>query len=84
VKHEASCLIYICTCSKTNTTSADAYMVDKLREENSELRYLLKEQLKVSGKCCYAKAPAYYQIRQRLIELGYGPEIISDILGEQL
>jgi len=59
-------------------------MVDKLREENSELRYLLKEQLKVSGKCCYAKAPAYYQIRQRLIELGYGPEIISDILGEQL
>ena len=78
MKHEASCLIYICTCS--NTISE----IDKLREENSELRYLLKEQLKVSGKCCYAKAPAYYQIRQRLIELGYGPDIISDILGEQL
>jgi hypothetical protein len=74
-KHEASCLIYICTCSKPTE-------LDKLREENSELRYLLKEQLKISGKCCYAKAPAYTQIRQRLIDLGYGPEIITEILGE--
>jgi hypothetical protein len=78
VKHEASCLIYICTCS--NTISE----IDKLREENSELRYLLKEQLKISGKCCYAKAPAYAQIRQKLVEMGYGPEIITDILGEEL
>lgn len=55
-----------------------------LRQENDELRYLLKEQLKISGKCCYAKAPAYAQIRQKLVEMGYGPEIITDILGEEL
>ena len=58
--------------------------IDKLREENSELRHLLKEQLKISGKCCYAKAPAYAQIRQKLVEMGYGSEIITDILGEEL
>lgn len=58
--------------------------IDKLREENSELRYLLKEQLKISGKCCYAKAPLYDQIRKRLIDLGYGPEILTEILGEEL
>jgi len=58
--------------------------IDKLREENSELRYLLKEQLKISGKCCYAKAPAYAQIRQKLIEMGYGPELITEVLGDEL
>ena len=58
-------------------------VIDALREENGELRHLLKEQLKISGKCCYAKAPAYAQIRQRLIELGYGPEILTEILGEE-
>jgi hypothetical protein len=58
--------------------------IDRLREENDELRHLLKEQLKISGKCCYAKAPAYAQIRQKLFELGYGPEIITEILGEEL
>jgi hypothetical protein len=58
-------------------------VIDALREENGELRHLLKEQLKISGKCCYAKAPAYAQIRQRLFELGYGPEILTEILGEE-
>lgn len=58
-------------------------VIDALREENGELRHLLKEQLKISGKCCYAKAPVYAQIRQRLIELGYGPEILTEILGEE-
>lgn len=58
-------------------------VIDALREENGELRHLLKEQLKISGKCCYAKAPAYAQIRQRLLELGYGPEILTEILGEE-
>lgn len=56
--------------------------IDRLREENDELRHLLKEQLKISGKCCYAKAPAYAQIRQKLIEMGYGPELITEILGD--
>lgn len=59
-------------------------VVDKLIEENNELRLLLKEQLKISGKCCYAKAPAYAEMRARLINLGYGPEIITEILGEDL
>ncbi|NDC24386.1 MAG: hypothetical protein EBZ49_09705 [Proteobacteria bacterium] len=58
--------------------------IESLKAENEELRMLLKEQLKISGKCCYAKAPAYAQIRQRLIELGYGPEILTEILGEDL
>lgn len=58
--------------------------IDRLREENDELRHLLKEQLKISGKCCYAKAPAYAQIRQKLIEMGYGPELITEILGDKL
>jgi hypothetical protein len=58
--------------------------IDRLREENDELRHLLKEQLKISGKCCYAKAPAYTQIRQKLFDLGYGPEIVTEILGEEL
>ncbi len=58
--------------------------IDRLIQENSELRHLLKEQLKISGKCCYAKAPAFAQIRQKLIELGYGPEIITEILGQEL
>jgi hypothetical protein len=56
----------------------------ELQRENAELRMLLKEQLKISGKCCYAKAPAYAEIRNRLINLGYGPEIITEILGEDL
>jgi hypothetical protein len=56
----------------------------ELERENAELRMLLKEQLKISGKCCYAKAPAYAEIRNRLINLGYGPEIITEILGEDL
>lgn len=59
-------------------------VIDALREENSELKYLLKEQLKISGKCCYAKAPAFAQIRQKLIDLGYGPKIITEILGEDV
>lgn len=58
--------------------------VDRLIEENAELRLLLKEQLKISGKCCYAKAPAYAQIRAKLIDLGYGSELITQILGEDL
>jgi len=58
--------------------------IDRLREENDELRHLLKEQLKISGKCCYAKAPAYAQIRQKLIEMGYGPELITEVLGDEL
>ena len=58
--------------------------VDRLVQENCELRLLLKEQLKISGKCCYAKAPAYAEMRVRLINLGYGPEIITEILGEDL
>jgi hypothetical protein len=60
-----------------------ARVIDSLKAENQELRNLLKEQLKISGKCCYAKAPAYAQIRQRLLELGYGPEILTEILGEE-
>ena len=56
----------------------------KLERENDELRLLLKEQLKISGKCCYAKAPAYAEIKAKLINLGYGPEIITEILGEDL
>ncbi len=56
----------------------------KLVHENDELRKLLKEQLKISGKCCYAKAPAYSKIREKLIELGYGPDIISETIGEEL
>lgn len=58
--------------------------LEEVKKENEELRELLKEQLKISGKCCYAKAPAYAQIRQRLIELGYGPALITEILGEDL
>lgn len=58
--------------------------IDRLREENDELRYLLKEQLKISGRCCYAKAPAYDQIRKKLIGMGYGPEIVREVLGEEL
>lgn len=58
--------------------------IDRLVLENCELRHLLKEQLKISGKCCYAKAPAYAEIRHKLITLGYGPEIITEILGEDL
>jgi hypothetical protein len=58
--------------------------IDRLILENCELRQLLKEQLKISGKCCYAKAPAYAEIRHKLINLGYGPEIITEILGEDL
>jgi hypothetical protein len=58
--------------------------IDRLVLENCELRQLLKEQLKISGKCCYAKAPAYAEIRHKLINLGYGPEIITEILGEDL
>lgn len=61
-----------------------ARVIDALTEENCELRHLLKEQLKVSGKCCYAKAPAYAEIRYKLIKLGYGPDIITEILGEEL
>lgn len=57
---------------------------NELERENAELRLLLKEQLKISGKCCYAKAPAYAQIRQKLIEMGYGSELVTDILGEEL
>jgi len=56
----------------------------KLVHENDELRKLLKEQLKISGKCCYAKAPAYSKIREKLIELGYGPDIITETIGEEL
>lgn len=56
----------------------------KLVYENDELRKLLKEQLKISGKCCYAKAPAYSKIREKLIELGYGPDIITETIGEEL
>ena len=56
----------------------------KLVHENEELRKLLKEQLKISGKCCYAKAPAYSKIREKLIELGYGPDIINETIGEDL
>jgi hypothetical protein len=56
----------------------------ELERENAELRLLLKEQLKISGKCCYAKAPAYAEIKAKLINLGYGPEIITEILGEDL
>ena len=59
-------------------------VIESLKLENGELRHLLKEQLKISGKCCYAKAPAYAQIRQRLIELGYAKEIITEMLGEDL
>jgi hypothetical protein len=58
--------------------------IDMLREENDQLRYLLKEQLKISGKCCYAKAPAFAQMRHKLIQMGYGPQIINEILGEDL
>lgn len=58
--------------------------VDRLVQENCKLRLLLKEQLKISGKCCYAKAPAYAEIKAKLINLGYGPEIITEILGEDL
>jgi len=54
----------------------------KLISENDELRKLLKEQLKISGKCCYAKAPAYSKIREKLIELGYGPDIITETIGD--
>jgi len=60
------------------------HRINELEEENSELRRLLKEQLKISGKCCYAKAPAYAQIRQKLIEMGYGPELITEVLGDEL
>lgn len=67
-----------------NPTTMLIHEVDRLVNENSELRHLLKEQLKISGKCCYAKAPAYSQIRQKLIELGYGPEIITGMLGDEL
>lgn len=56
----------------------------ELERENAELRKLLKEQLKISGKCCYAKAPAYAEIKHKLINLGYGPDIITEILGEEL
>ena len=56
----------------------------RLISENDELRKLLKEQLKISGKCCYAKAPAYSKIREKLIELGYGPDIITETIGEEL
>ena len=55
-----------------------------LRQQNEELRKLLKEQLKISGKCCYAKAPAYSKVREKLIELGYGPDIITETIGEDL
>lgn len=58
--------------------------VDRLVHENCELRLLLKEQLKISGKCCYAKAPAYAEIKAKLINLGYGPELINEVLGEDL
>lgn len=58
--------------------------IDRLREENDQLRYLLKEQLKISGKCCYAKAPAFAEMRYKLIQMGYGPQIINEILGEDL
>lgn len=56
----------------------------KLVHENEELRKLLKEQLKISGKCCYAKAPAYSKVREKLVELGYGPDIITETIGEEL
>lgn len=67
-----------------NSLTQTTKVIDALREENGELRHLLKEQLKISGKCCYAKAPAYYDIRNKLIKLGYGPEILTEILGEEL
>lgn len=59
-------------------------LVEQLLAENNILRTLLKEQLKISGKCCYAKAPAYSQIRAKLIEMGYGPEIVTEVLGEDV
>lgn len=58
--------------------------LEDLKKQNEELRKLLKEQLKISGKCCYAKAPAYSKVREKLIELGYGPDIITDTIGEDL
>lgn len=59
-------------------------LVERLLAENNVLRTLLKEQLKISGKCCYVKAPAYSQIRAKLIEMGYGPEIVTEVLGEDV
>jgi hypothetical protein len=53
-----------------------------LEKQVETLQRLLKEQLKISGKCCYAKAPNYAAIRSELVSLGYGPDIISDTIGK--
>lgn len=58
--------------------------IEVLQAENATLRTLLKEQLKISGKCCYAKAPSYSKIREKLEGLGYKEEITTQILGEEL
>lgn len=52
-----------------------------LEKQVETLQRLLKEQLKISGKCCYAKAPNYSAIRSELIGLGYGPDIINETVG---
>ena len=57
--------------------------IEVLQAENATLRTLLKEQLNISGKCCYAKAPSYSKIREKLIQLGYKKEITSEIVGEE-
>ncbi len=54
-----------------------------LEKQVETLQRLLKEQLKISGKCCYAKAPNYSGVRAELISLGYGPDIISETIGNE-
>ena len=73
-------------CQRCNTAKPVKKIreIDRLRKENDELRNLLKEQLKISGKCCYAKAPSYSKIKEKLIELGYKEEVITETLGEDL
>jgi anion-transporting ArsA/GET3 family ATPase len=56
--------------------------LNHLENRVETLQRLLKEQLKVSGKCCYAKAPNYAGIRSELVSLGYGPDIISETIGK--
>jgi len=55
-----------------------------MENQIATLQELLKEQLKISGKCCYAKAPSYSKIREKLEALGYKEQITTEILGEDL
>ena len=58
------------------------HLIERLQKENAELKELLKEQLKISGKCCYTKSSSYKEIKSKLAELGYSDDDVKQTIGD--